>query len=234
MEQITTYNPNDKMALLISGDDALLQVVGCFGISLGFGDRTVLEVCLENGVHCNTFLAVVNFVADGFSSIDSDYKDLSILSLVNYLRQTHVYYLDYLLPDIRSKLVRAISTSEDKVAQLIIRAFDEYMYEISKHMDYEDRTVFSYVEDLLEGRVTPHYKIKTYSKHHDLVGQRLTELKQIIIKYTPKDVDNYLLTSALLDIYNCESGLEWHCKVEDYLFTPLVLDYERKILKNEN
>ena len=135
MEQITTYNPNDKMALLISGDDALLQVVGCFGISLGFGDRTVSEVCLENGVHCNTFLAVVNFVADGFSSIDSDYKDLSILSLVNYLRQTHVYYLDYLLPDIRSKLVRAISTSEDKVAQLIIRAFDEYMYEISKHMD---------------------------------------------------------------------------------------------------
>lgn len=234
MEQIAQYSPNDKMASLISGDDTLLQVMSCFGISLGFGEDTVEDVCKAKGVDCNTFLAVVNFISDGFSHINADYKNLSILSLISYLRQAHIYFLDYLLPDIREKLEKAIASSKDKVAQLILKSFDEYMYEISKHMDYEDRTVFTYVEDMLEGRVSPKYKISTYSKHHDLVSDRLRELKNIIIMYTPSDVDNYFLTSALLDIYSCEKGLELHCKIEDYLFSPVVHNYEQKIASNEN
>lgn len=232
--QITKYNPNDKMSHLMSGDDSLLQVLACFGISLGFGDRTVKEVCETHNVDCDTFLTVVNFVSSGFSSIESHTHELSLQALVDYLRQTHIYYLEFLLPNIREKLVKATKPSDDKVASLIIKAFDEYMFEIKKHMDFEDRTVFIYVENLLQGISEPTFKIKTYSKHHDLVGERLTELKSIIIRYTPNNVDNFMLMSALLDIFECEKGLEWHCKIEDYLFSPLVLNYEQKFLKNEN
>ncbi|WP_018108499.1 hemerythrin domain-containing protein [Bacteroides propionicifaciens] len=234
MVQITQYSSKDKMSSLISGDDTLLQVLACFGISLGFGDRTVDQVCKLSNVDCATFLTVVNFVTSGFSSIETHDHELSLPCLITYLRQTHIYYLDNLLPSIREKLVKATSLSKDKVGQLIIKAFDEYMREIKKHMDYEDQTVFIYVENLLKGEQTPTFKIKTYSKHHDLVGERLTELKSIIIKYTPADVDNYMLMSALLDIFECEKGLEWHCKIEDYLFSPLVLNYEQKLIKNED
>lgn len=234
MVQITKYNSNDNMSSLISVDDSLLQILACFGIPLGFGDRTVKEVCDMHKVDCDTFLTVVNFVASGFSSIETHTHDLSLLALVGYLRQTHIYYLEHLLPSIRTKLVKATTPSNDKVATLIIKAFDEYMYEIQKHMDYEDRTVFIYVENLLNGTIEPTYKIRTYSKHHDLVGERLSELKNLIIRYTPSDVDNFALMSALLDIFECAKGLEWHCKIEDYLFSPLVLNYEQKLLKNEN
>ena len=233
MEQTIRYSAQDKMSSLISQNSALLQVMSCFNIPLGFADLTVEEVCIKNNVHTPTFLAVINFVADGFSSIDTDYKDLSIQALMCYLRQTHIYYLEHLLPGIRQKLVEAIGDTEDKLARLILRAFDEYTAEIDKHMNYEDQTVFVYVENLLSGKQAPHYQIKTYSKHHDLVGERLTELKNIIIRYTPSGVNNFLLTTALLDIYGCEKGLEWHCKIEDYLFSPLVDSYERKLQVNE-
>ena len=229
-----TYSADDKMALLISGDSALLQVISCFGLRLGFGNRTVQEVCDEAGVDCATFLTVVNFVADGFSRIDANYDQLSLVQLVDYLRQAHVYFLKYLLPDIRSKLQKAVASSKDKVSQLILSSFDEYAEEVKKHMDYEDNKVFTYVEDLVGGCSIENYKITTYSKHHDLVSDRLTELKSLLVKYTPADVDRYLLTSALLDIYACEKGLEWHCKIEDYLFSPAVLNYEKSVIKNEN
>ena len=51
---------------LISDNYSLLQVMSRFGLSLGFGDKTVKEVCELNGVDCRTFLIVVNFMAEAF------------------------------------------------------------------------------------------------------------------------------------------------------------------------
>lgn len=234
MNKLLAYSPTDKMASLISGDEMLLQVMSCFGISLGFGDKTVQEVCDSRGVDCPTFLAVINFVADGYSRIDTGYNDISLRSLTQYLRRTHVYFLEYLLPSIRRKLERAIEGSTDKVAKLILQSFDEYMSEVDKHMAFEDKTVFGYVEDLLDGKIPSQFKITTFSKHHDLVSDRLKELKNLLIKYTPEDVNHYCLTAALFEIYSCEEGLEWHCKVEDYLFSPVVYNLERKESLHEN
>ena len=56
------YRSIDKMMNLISDNYSLLQVMSRFGIKVGFGDKSVEEVCNDNGVDCNTFLAVVNFI----------------------------------------------------------------------------------------------------------------------------------------------------------------------------
>ncbi len=65
------YKPTDRMVSLISDNYQLIQVMSRFGIPLGFGDKTVTEVCSDNGVDCRTFLTVVNFMIDGFSNFDS-------------------------------------------------------------------------------------------------------------------------------------------------------------------
>ena len=44
------YKPTDKMGDLICENYALLQVMSRFGISLGFGDKSVQEVCDMNQV----------------------------------------------------------------------------------------------------------------------------------------------------------------------------------------
>ena len=79
-----------------------------FGLSLGFGDKTVKEVCELNGVDCRTFLIVVNFMAEGFSRLDGDKDDISIPALIDYLRQAHIYFLDFSLPAIRRKLIEGM------------------------------------------------------------------------------------------------------------------------------
>ena len=50
MKNLKMYEPDDKMISLIRDNYDLLQSLGSFGISLGFGDKTVKETCDDNGV----------------------------------------------------------------------------------------------------------------------------------------------------------------------------------------
>ena len=82
MDKIQKYKPADKMSDLICDNYSLLQVMSRFGLSLGFGDKTVKEVCQMNGVDYRTFLTVVNFVEEGYSRMNDDSDDISILPMI--------------------------------------------------------------------------------------------------------------------------------------------------------
>ena len=55
MKRLKLYEAGDKMIDLISDNYSMLQGLGAFGIRLGFGDKTVEEVCREQGVECFRF-----------------------------------------------------------------------------------------------------------------------------------------------------------------------------------
>ena len=59
MYKTSKYTPTDKMSYLICDNYTLLQVMSRFDLSLGFGDKTVQEVCRENGVDCHTSCTVL-------------------------------------------------------------------------------------------------------------------------------------------------------------------------------
>lgn len=233
MNKLQKYKPTDKMSDLICNNYSLLQVMSRFGLSLGFGDKTVKEVCAMNNVDYSTFLTVVNFVEEGFSRMNDETEDISIPALVDYLRQTHTYFLDFSLPSIRRKLIDSIDYSEKDVVSLILNFFDIYVREVRKHMEYEEKTVFKYVDDLLQEKAQKNYQISTFSKHHESISEKLTDLKNIIIKYCPSKANNNLLNAALFDIFACEEALDSHCKVEDYLFVPAILKLERRLGNDE-
>lgn len=227
MKRTHIYRADDRMIDLISDNYFLIQVISRFGIKVGFGDKTVEEVCKDFNVDSNTFLAIVNFISDGNSYIDN-LSDISLSSLLSYLKQSHAYFLEYCLPAIRKKLLEGIILSTEDVSFLILKFFDEYTAEVRTHMELEERGVFTYVNKLLQGNVNEKFHISTYSEHHDQVGDKLKELKNIIIKYCPQNADINLLNDALYDIYRCEQELENHCLVEDYIFVPAVLKLERQ------
>ena len=95
MYRTRIYRPTDKMSDLICENYALLQVLSRFGISLGFGDRNVREVCEINNVDCNTFLAVVNYLIEDSFRMQDHLEGISIQSLMSYLREAHSYFLDF-------------------------------------------------------------------------------------------------------------------------------------------
>lgn len=217
------------MSDLICENYALLQVLSRFGVSLGFGDKTVREVCEMDRVDCDTFLIVVNFLTEGNNRMQDHLKGLSIPALMDYLRRAHTYFLDFQLPSIRRKLIEAIDFStRNEVSFLILQFFDDYVAEVRKHMEYENQKVFSYVDGLLAGTPPRGYNIGVFARRHDQVNAKLTELKNIIIKYYPAGGDNQLLNATLFDIFCCEEDLASHNRVEDYLFIPAIMELEKE------
>jgi regulator of cell morphogenesis and NO signaling len=228
MDDSMSYKLTDKMRDLVKDNSALILVMGRLGISLGFGDKSVREVCRMHHVNENTFLEVVNFV----SSKDYNYESVSLPSLIGYLKQAHDYYLDFNLPNIRRKLIEAIDCSgTDELAMLILKFYDEYVTEVRKHMEYENDMVFSYVEQLSQGFLNRNFTISNFAGKHTHIGYKLKELKDIIIRYYPEK-NNYQLNQVLLEIILSEQDLTSHCMIEDKLFVPAVKLIEEQLKKN--
>lgn len=220
------------MISIIRDNYNILQSLGAFGINLGFGDKTVREVCEAQGVDTYTFLTVVNFTINGHHGYE-DIDRLSIPTLLHYLKASHEYYLDFELPFIRKELQDALDESNN-LSGLIMKLYDEYAHTVRSHMKYEEKTVFPYVDDLLKGRSTSNYDIETFSKHHGQTDQKLRELKNIIIKYLPSDgLHNNQLMATLYDIYNCEDWLSQHALVEDEIFIPTIRRLESRQKQND-
>ena len=227
-----TYQEDDKMISLIRDNYDLLQSLGSFGINLGFGDKTVREVCEREHVDTYTFLTIVNFTINGYRDID-DSDRISLSTLVKYLKASHDYYVGFQLPTIRRQLEDALDPN-DNLARLILKLFDEYARSVWSHMQFEEKSVFPYVEQLMQGHASDKYDIHTFSRHHGQNEQKLRELKSIIIKYLPSDsLHNNQLTATLYNLYNCERWLALHAEVEDQIFIPTVRRQERKLKQND-
>lgn len=222
------YSANDRMSDLVSHNYRILLVMSRFGISLGVGDKTIGEVCSENGVDTTTFLAITDLLLGDRSASSSYVGSISVESMLKYLHNSHDYFLGFRLPGIRRDLVDVLGKHKDDLTRAVIDYFDEYVSEVRKHMMYEEKTVFPYVRSLLEGNYEGKYNIGIFSRHHDQVEARLTEFKNILIKYYPAKGSNEL-NSVLFDIFNCERDLASHNEIEDKLFTPAIELMEQKI-----
>ena len=227
MKNLKMYEPTDKMITLIKDNYSVLQALGAFGINLGFGDKTVRETCEWNHVDTYTFLAVVNFTINDYTHFEDDER-INVPTLLHYLEASHAYYLDFQLPFIRKELEESLD-SNDQLGLLILRLYDEYASEIRRHMKYEEKTLFPYVQSLLDRQPKSDYNVETFSKHHEQTDKKLREVKLMIIKYLPTDSHlNNKLTATLYDIYNNEEWLRQHAEVEDRIFAPAIQRLERE------
>lgn len=221
MKTIRIYEPDDKLIVVIRDNYDILQVLGAFGISLGFGDMTVGEVCRQQGVDAFTFLRVVNFLNGGPVGDDADGRT-SVPTLLRYLQASHAYYLDFMLPFLRSELSDALDSS-NALSPHVMKLYDSYADSIRQHMQQEERTLFPYVEGLLRGESRSGYALDTYPRSHTLIDQKLKELGDIIIRYLPSDgLRNNQLTHTLYDLLDCQSWLQQHSRVEEAIFLPAI------------
>lgn len=227
MQQLAKFESGAPMRSVISADPSLLMVMARFGIPLGFGDKTVAEVCAERAIDLPTFLTTVNFMAGRPWSAD----ELQLGQFMDYLKNAHDYFLAFVLPMIRRKLIEAIDcSSADELGFLILRFYDEYVTEVRRHMQSENQKVFPYVEQLLKGERMEGFNIEKFASHHMHIDSKLKELKDIIVRYYPGS-GNDLLNSALFDIITCERDLRLHCVAEDRLFVPAVKSLEQRVSK---
>lgn len=219
------YSAHNKMRDLLRDNAMLLPALSRFDIPFGFGEASVGDVCRKNNVDVDTFICVCNLL----SGYRFDAESISLSALMSYLKRAHDSFLDIELPKIRRNLIEATSGADNnEVAALLIRFFDNYVQEVRRHMEYENETIFTYVDRLLQGEISTEFKISDYSESHSDAVEKLNELKEIFItQYSKKE--NMKLSSTLLDIIICGRDMLSHFEVESRLLIPSVARLENRM-----
>lgn len=233
-----------KMADVVHLDYLLLFVLDRFGIKLGFGDKTVEEVCNDYEVDVSFFIEIVN------SFLDKDYVPHSDVSTfpghlaIQYLQNTHRYYLEEKVPEVENLIGQMVTNCQldSRNIEILNNFFNVYKQELTSHIKREEDGVFPYVlrisDAFQKGRISGelynemnNYDINDYASEHDNVEQKLYDLKNIIIKYLPPVENSLLCHKILIELFNLEKDLNDHALLEDKLIVPIIAEQERRLLE---
>lgn len=221
-----SYKASNRLRDIIDDDTRMLRVLSCFDIPFGTGGSTIAEICDAYGIDLTTFLAVSNIVTGRKDDTDDE---VSLPTLLSYLRNSHSFISDFMLPEIKELLIRGLHQSEmNDAALLVLRFFDEYMTEVHNHIKYEETRLFGYVESLVAGTLVSGFNIRDFASKHGNMTMKLRELKNLFVQHC-RMLNTPVLSRALTDIYVCGSDMERHCEVEEKLLIPAAERLEKRL-----
>ncbi|MDO5461108.1 MAG: hemerythrin domain-containing protein [Bacteroidales bacterium] len=221
----TIYNNRMKLAELLASDISLLSILQRLDIRLGFGEATVKDICNRYGISDKLFLMICNIYS--FRDYQPEVEALAekdIRSIITYLHASHRFYRQVYFPAIHDSIHSLVKELDEVNRKLIDKFYDDYDKEVNNHFDYEEHTVFPYIESLLSNKAEAgiKYNIRQFEHNHSNIGEKLSDLKNIITKYLPEKHSSTLMFNILGDIYNIENDLRKHSLIENKLLVPLV------------
>ncbi|MDR2917274.1 MAG: hemerythrin domain-containing protein [Tannerella sp.] len=223
------FSDKMKLADLILGNYNLIFMLPRLGIPLGFGDKSVAEVCMKYNVPVDFFLLICNvYTFDSYVPDKEEVVATDMRLLIPYLTASHDFYLKERLPHIEQHLDRIVDKAEKKYGTVLKRFFDEYKNEVSEHFIYEEKTVFPYMQALVSEKPDGTYHIKDYERAHSNIEDKLNDLLQIIFKYFPGDTSSIDSVEVVYDIFQLSSDLNKHSLIEEKILVPYVESLEKR------
>ena len=215
------YKGSDEICDLMSHEEDAIQIISRFGLEMGVGEQTIDEVCAAHDVHTSTFLAIVNYKVFREKALPAD---IDVPTLQRYLKNAHNYFLNFRLPRLRRSLIEALLPADPttKIPGLILRCYDEFVDEIRTHIEHENAGLYDEHE------------------HDDQrITDKLTEIKNLIIKYYPTQPTStegtvtYTLISVMSDLWHTEQDFQDHCAIEDEILRPSMMKVKESKVKSQ-
>jgi len=230
---MNSASERDKMAVLVNKNPYLLFMLEHFGISLGFKDKDIKEICAENGIDIYLFILIIN-IFNGIK-IDNriDYLKVDVMGIIEYLKNSHKYYIEDRYPEIKICIEKICKKNSKAV--VLINFFDNYFDEVVEHMNYENEIVFPYVinlRDILFNGINIRnktYSVNNYREHHNDISEKLSDLKNLLIKYLPIEDDVRERRNLLMNLFELEYNLNIHSRIEEELLIPIIEKMENNI-----
>ena len=226
------FSSDSRLSDLVTAHPSLLAMLTRLGISLGFGDRSIADVCESSGVDAEFFLLICNvytfnnYVPSTATILGTDMRDL-----VPYLEKSHKYYVDKRLPHIERHLDAIARKLEGRIGQVFLSFFKEYKNEVEAHFSHEERDVFPHIRALMSGKRDTTYSIGEFIHTHSDIEGKLDDLLNIVFKYLPPQVDDDNVLDVVYDILRLSEDLKKHTFIEEKIMVPLVKHLENAILK---
>lgn len=235
---------NLRMAEVIHLNYLLIPIIGRFGIELGFGNRTISEICEKNEIELSFFLEILNSYHNQDYFAEDQFQNYSLELIIGYLQKTHHYYQNTKIPELEEMVDNFIQSSSDQNKinnKLIADFFENYKQELIRHLNQEESNLFPYTKEL-EGALSTGtiseeliQKIKTNfidhnDEEHNHLEEKLFDLKNLIIKFLPPVKRKDILEKLLIELFRLENDLNDHSRIEDKVLIPKIVQLEQKVL----
>lgn len=231
------YSGSEKMASLVNGSYKTIKILSRLGIKPGFGENSVSEVCQSNAVSPYIFLSICN-VSDfhDYKPNVEGVKNKEVSDLVRYLRLSHNEFINKDIPSVEFCISKITSSegANPKHSDILKHFFEEYREELESHFNYEEKTVFPYVTGILSGVRKEGYSIEKFEENHTNIEAKLSDLKNILLKYLPAGYPSDVVYEVLAKLFLLEEEFENHAHIEDRLLVPLVAHLEKTVETSKN
>lgn len=242
---MAVFTENSKMADVILRDYQLLPIILRFGIKLGFGNKTVKEVCQDKNTNEAFFLEILNCYHNPDYFPDNHLSDFKADVMVSYLTNTHLYYLKSKVPHIElfiDKMEQEAQEENIRNIKLLKHFFYEYKADLEHHFIEEEKNVFPYILDLESVLKTnncskqlldkiKHEPIEVYERNHESLEVKLADMKNLIIRFLPPLNCEGDCEHLLTELFELECDIEDHTRMEEKVLIPKVKMLEQKVLE---
>jgi regulator of cell morphogenesis and NO signaling len=235
-------NHSMKMADVIHGNYLLIPVINRLGIHLGFGDKSVKNICADHGIDIDFFLMILNTFSNEKYFPEHRLQTVNILVFIKYLRKTHEYYLSVQIPLIESLIDKLISTEEqtNKNLKLIRSFFLDYKIELNEHIQREERITFPYIENMYSlfyekfddqkyKQITRKYSMKRFVEEHSDIDVKLCDLQNLLIKYIACPNEENVTNAIVFELFRLEKDIRDHTRLEEKILRPMVVELENTL-----
>lgn len=226
------FSSESRLSDLITAHPSLLSLPSRLGISLGFGDRSIADVCESSGVDTAFFLLISNvYTFNNYVPSTAAILGTDMTGLVPYLERSHKYYVDKRLPHIECHLDAIAQQLGGRIGQVFISFFKQYKSEVEAHFQHEENDVFPHIRALMDGKKDTTYGIDEFLHTHSDIEGKLDDLLNILFKYLPPQVDDDNVLDVVYDILRLSEDLKKHTLIEEKIMVPLVKHLEKAILR---
>ena len=217
-------SPEMKIYELIDAAPMLLSLFSRLNIHLPFGDISIAEMCRRDGYNPQLFIMLCAMHIDlRHRPADEEITPEMLPEVIAYLRASHRYYAEQMLPHTARHLEEILSYC-DNLSERVLRGFyDDYARYIKRHFEEEEREIFTLME---RGERDANFAL--FDMPHADIDDRSNDIASLIVKSLPEAAPTPLRCAMLKDVYELRDDLRRHSNIETYLLRPLVEKYIKR------
>ncbi len=229
----TFITQNSEIIDIIRENGNMLLMLEHFEIDFSVGNKTVLELCKENDVHLDSFLAIANLYHGYFPDRRTILPKESLNTVIKFLKNSHVFYTRNKhkeLTDYINKLKENESCNSKNI-YILESFFNEYFNEVKEHLRYEDEVAFPFFLKLINNGNSNNkndFSVKTYSEHHSDIETKLEDLRNLLLNDINISNDTMTKRKFYNGLVDLETDLKLHSVIEEILLIPSIEHLESK------
>ncbi len=226
------FSYKTSVADAIMHHQELINILERLNIPLGVREMTIKEIAISNQINPDLLLSLFNLQV--YKLIDRNLsftaKDANLI--INYLKTSHQLYTCDFYPRISELINRLIEKNQQAEFKMLQHFYDEYRQEVEQHFNYENDTVFPYINQLIDDSKEDsqflNYCVKDYKQHHNDIEEKLKDLKSLLVKFLPPADDTQIRRKTIQILTELNADLQIHARIENEILIPLVENLEKQ------